>query len=329
MKLKCVKDFSGEKKREWKLKMKKISNIIVLITLAVSIIILGGCSKGQDSSSNVAGSKIIVTDMKGREISLAKPATRVVAITAADCEILYALGAGDTLVGRGEYCNYPEAVSEVIAVESGAETNIEQIIALEPQIVFMNTMAQDVETVEALDNAGIQVAVSVASDIEGVYETIALIGAVVGKDAEATKLVEQMKDQFSEISANAYSEEDKTVYFEVSPLEYGLWTAGSNTYMDELSQMLGLKNIFADVDGWGEISQEQVLERNPDYIITIASYMGEGMKPEEEIAQRSGWDTIAAIENERILNVNADIISRPGPRLTEAAQVIFDFIYKE
>jgi len=309
--------------------MKKICNSIVLIVLAVSIMILGGCTKGQDSFSNATGSKIVVTDMKGREISLMEPATKVVAITAADCEILYALGAGDTLVGRGEYCNYPEAVSEVIAVESGAETNIEQIIALEPQIVFMNTMAQDVETVEALENAGIQVVVSVASDIEGVYGAIALIGAVVGKDAEATKLVEQMKDQFSEISASVNSEEEKTVYFEVSPLEYGLWTAGSNTYMDELSQMLGLKNIFADVEGWGEISQEQVLERNPDYIITIAAYMGEGMKPEEEIAQRSGWDKVAAVESERILNVNADIISRPGPRLAEAAQMIFDFIYKE
>ena len=88
--------------------------------------------------------------MFDRTITLDEPATRVVALSAADCEILYAIGAGDTLVGRGEYCDYPAAVLDVPSVESGYETNIEQIIARKPQVLLMSSMAQPKEQVEAL-----------------------------------------------------------------------------------------------------------------------------------------------------------------------------------
>lgn len=225
---------------------------------------------------------VTLTDMTGRKITLDAPAERVVALTAADCEILYALGAGDLLVGRGEYCDYPAEVLDVPSVQSGYETNIEQIIALEPQVLLMSTMAQTEEQVQQLEAAGIHVVVSDAQDIEGTYTAINMIGTLTGKQAEAASIVESMQKTFDEIKANA-GDGTKTVYFEVSPLQYGLWTAGSGTFMDEIANMLGLTNCFADVTGWGEISEEQVLERNPDYIVTISMYYGEGPTPEEEI----------------------------------------------
>ena len=85
---------------------------------------------------------LTVTDMKGREITLDAPASRIVAITASDVEIIYALGAGDLLVGRGEYCDWPAEVLDKPVVKSGAETNLEEILALEPDVVIMATMAQ-------------------------------------------------------------------------------------------------------------------------------------------------------------------------------------------
>ena len=88
------------------------------------------------------------------------PATRVIALNPADCEILYALGAEEVLVGRGEYCNYPGDVTELPSVNSGAETNIEQILALEPQVIVMSKMAQTVEQVEALEAAGVALVIS-------------------------------------------------------------------------------------------------------------------------------------------------------------------------
>lgn len=272
---------------------------------------------------------VTVTDMTGREITLDAPATRIVALTASDCEILYALGAGDTLVGRGEYCDYPEDVQDVPSVQSGYETNIEEIIALEPQVVLMATMAQTTEQVEALEAAGVRVVVSDAQDIAGVYTAIELIGAVTGKNEEAAALVAGMKDSFAAIAAEAKGDGSKTVYFEVSPLEYGLWTAGKGTFMDELAQMVGLKNAFEDVEGWAAISEEQVLERDPDYIVTISMYYGEGPTPVEEIMGREGWQELKAVKNGAVFNADSNEISRPGPRLVDAAQALYDFVYGE
>lgn len=299
--------------------MKNVKLVSLLLCLILICPVLG-CA--EDAA-------VTVTDMTGREITLDAPATRVVALTASDCEILYALGAGDTLVGRGEYCDYPEDVQAVLSVQSGYETNVEQIIALEPQVVLMATMAQTKEQVEALEAAGVHVIVSDAQDIAGVYTAIELIGAVTGKNDEAAALIAGMKDSFAAIAAKAEGDGSKTVYFEVSPLEYGLWTAGKGTFMDELAQMIGLKNAFEDVEGWAAISEEQVLERDPDYIVTISMYYGEGPTPVEEIMGREGWQELKAVKNEAVFNADSNEVSRPGPRLVDAAQALYDFVYGE
>lgn len=275
------------------------------------------------SQSEAAGG-LSVTDMKGRTASLSGPATRVVALSAADCEIVYALGAGEALVGRGEYCNYPEEVTGVPEVQSGNETNVEKIIELAPQVVLMNTMGQTVEQVEQLEQAGIAVLASEATDIAGVYEAIDMMGKALGKEAEAAALVSGMEAEFAALAAQAPAAgEAKTVYFEVSPLEYGLWTAGGGTFMDEIAGLLGLQNAFADVEGWAEISEEQVLQRNPDYIVTISMNFGEGPTPEEEILARPGWNSLRAVQNGQVFAISEDELSRPGPRLVDGATALW------
>ena len=235
---------------------------------------------------------------------------------------------GDTVVGRGEYCSYPDDVLDVPTVESGANTNIEQIIGLDPDLVISGTMAQTPEQIQALENAGIKVAVSNAQNIEGVYQAITMIGALTGKDAEATSVINSMKATFSDIASKVTGKGEKTIYFEVSPLEYGLWAAGSSTFMDELATMLGLTNAFKDVQGWGEVSQEQVFERDPDYIVTIAMYFGEGQTPVEEIMGRKGWQDLKAVKNGNVINADSNEISLPGPRLADAAKSLYSFIYE-
>ncbi len=305
---------------------------IVSLLLALAMIFaLAGCTSSEPaqpaepSEPEASGSAITVTDMTGREITLDEPATRVVALSAADCEFLYAVGAGDTLVGRGEYCDYPAEVLDVPSVQSGYDTNIEQIIALEPQVLLMSTMAQTEEQVAALEEAGIKVVVSDAQDIEGVYTALEMIGTLMGKEKEAEQVITTMQLQFHELSESA-SGQGKTVYFEVSPLEYGLWTAGKGTFMNEIAEMLGMKNVFDDVEGWAEISEEQVLERNPDYIVTITMYFGEGPTPEEEIMARPGWENVTAVQNGAILNLQNNELSRPTPRLTNGAMLLHNFV---
>ena len=279
------------------------------------------------AGASAGNNPVTITDMAGREITLAEPATRVVALTAADCEILYALGAGDLLVGRGEYCDYPAAVLEVPSVQSGYETNLEQILALEPQVLLMAMMAQPEEHVAALEAAGVRVVVSDAQDIPGVYTAIEMIGALLGRETEAAGMIDSMKAAFSELAEGAGGDGEKTVYFEVSPLEYGLWTAGADTFMNEIAELLGLRNAFADVSGWAEISEEQVLERNPDYIVTISMYFGEGPTPVEEILGRAGWQNVTAVKNGAILHLENNELSRPSYRLVDGARALYQFVY--
>ena len=183
--------------------MKHNKILAVLLAAAMTLTMLSGCGKAEDKAMEPKGDVITVTDMTGREITLEEPATKIVALTPADCEILYAIGAGNTLVGRGEYCNIPAEVMDIPAVQSGAETNIEQIIALKPQVLLMTAMAQTEEQIKQLEDAGIKVVVSDAQDIEGVYTAIEMIGTLLGKNEEAATVVGDMKATFAEVTEQA------------------------------------------------------------------------------------------------------------------------------
>ena len=271
---------------------------------------------------------VTVTDMHDRVVTLSGPATRVVALTPSDCEILCALGCEDALVGRGQYCDYPESILDVPVVQSGADTNIEEILALAPQVVLMGDMAQSQEQVSQLEQNGVRVVISDANDIAGTYTAIRMTGALMGRDEAAEALIADMQQTFDAIAAKAGAS-GKTVYFEVSPLEWGLWTAGAHTFMDELATICGLTNAFADVDGWAAISEEQVLARDPDYIVTIAMYFGEGETPVEEIMGREGWQGMKAVQSGSVYNADSNAVSRPGPRLKDAAIELYEFISGE
>lgn len=322
-------------------KFKKTLYTVLSLVLALT---MPACTSGGDTketpspqaeSDNTASPEndqgITISDMHGREIFLEKPADKIVVLTAGECEILYAIGAGDKVAARGEYCDYPREVLEVPSVESGAQTNVEEIVAAQPDIVIMSSMAQTLEQVNQLEDLGITVAVTKAEGIEDIYKSITLLGAVTGCRDNGEKLIASMKESFERIKTHAAASsgtEQKSVYFEVFPLEQGLWAAGKNTFMDEIGQMLNLKNIFDDVDGWAEISQEQVIQRSPEYIVTSAMIFDENTPdPVQEIISRKGWEVISAVSDGNVFHTNADEITRPGPRLVSAAEMLYEEIY--
>jgi iron complex transport system substrate-binding protein len=311
--------------------MKKFTAFILALVLIVSVTACAAKTPAPAASASASPSpsdtSITVTDMTGRVVKLDKPASKIVAITASDCEIVYALGAGSTIVGRGEYCDYPAEVSSVPSVQSGADTNIEQIIALKPDVVLMSTMDQTKEQVASLESSGIKVIESDAQNIAGVYTAIEMIGSVTGKSSEAKTIIDGMKKTFDEIKAQVKADGTKTIYFEVSPLAYGLYAAGSGTFMDEIATMLGLKNIFADMPGWPQVSEEQVIQRNPDYIVTTSMSNPGAQSPVDEVMSRKGWGDITAIKNKMVNNADSNALTRPGPRLAEAAKQLYSFIY--
>ncbi|MBQ7866247.1 MAG: ABC transporter substrate-binding protein [Clostridia bacterium] len=291
-----------------------MSKKLVSLFLAVLMLI---------TTAALAEEAITVTDMFGRAVTLEEPATRIIATEPADCEILYALGCGDALVGRGLYCDYPAEVTALPTVHSGADTNLEEILALAPQVVIMNDMAHTVEQVNLLEQNGVKVITTNANSIPEVYQAIRLIGQVMGKNTEAETLITDMQTAFDDIAAKA-EQTDKTIYFEVMPLEWGLWSAGANTFMQELAEVCGMKNAFADLDGWQPISQEQVIDRDPDYIVLVTG-MGDGAV--EEVMNRPGWQDIKAIQNGKVYNADSYTLTRPAPRLKDAAIDLYNFLY--
>ncbi|HSK69784.1 MAG TPA: ABC transporter substrate-binding protein [Candidatus Limnocylindria bacterium] len=274
-----------------------------------------------------ASSPVTLTDTLGREVAIEAPVRRIVALQPSDVEILFAIGAGDLLVGRGQYCDYPAEALAIPSVQSGFETNIEQIIALRPDLLIMTTMNQRPEDAEKLSEAGIPVLVTQAETIAEVYGVIRLLGQAVQREDEAATLDAGMRAAFAEIAEKAEGREGASAYYEVSPLEYGLWAAGAGTFMDEIGAMVNLRNVFGDVEGFAAVSEEQVLARDPDVIVTTAMYFGMGLPPKEEVMARAGWQGVAAVREGRVFNASADAITRPGPRLTQAAEELYDFLY--
>ena len=290
--------------------MKKLVSLLLALTVA-----LCGLPALAESS------EITVTDMMGRTVTLSGPATRVVGLTASNIEILYAIGAGDLVVGRGTYCTYPEEALAVTDVQSGAETNVEEIIALQPDLVIMDAMAQTEEQVNALEAAGIPVVMTQESGLQGVYDAITLIGAVTGCDEAAAALVTEMTEGFAAVQAAAADFSGMTVYLEVSGPEWGdPWVAGSGTMMDELIGLCGLTNAFADVSGWGTVSVETILERDPDLMI-----LTDGYTDVDSVTAREGWDSLSCVRNGLIFKPTEDI-QIPGPRLLAVAQELLAFL---
>ncbi len=293
-----------------------------IISLLLCVMLLAGCGPALAQDART------VTDMLGREVTLKGPAERVVVLQPGDAEILYALGALDRVVGRGAYVDYPAEVTEIESVQSGYETNLEQIIALAPQAVIMTAMSQTEDQVKALEDAGISVIVTDAQDLEGIYACITLLGEVMGLEDRAQALVKQIRVDLEAIAAEAKANgsQGKTFYYEESPLQWGLWAGGKGIFFDDLCTLMGMENIFSDLEGHNSVSEEQVLERDPDLIFTTMMYYGEGLEPDEEIASRPGWENVSAVKNGAILYDNTSSIARPGPRVVDAARLILDLI---
>ncbi len=248
-----------------------------------------------------------ITDAVGGTVTLNKPAQKIVAMVPSDVEILYELGAGGQIAAVGEYCNWPAEALDKPSVGTGENTSVEQLIALQPDLVIIGVMAQDAAQSEALSAAGIPVMVTDSQTIEDTYDTIGKIGTLAGKKAEADKLVDFMKNKFAEITANAENSpltERKSAYVEVSPLEFGLFTCGKGTFVDELLAIAGVENAFGDQEGWPMISEEQVISRNPDVILTTSDGSFGPADPIAEIAGRAGWETITELVAAGLLNLD-------------------------
>ena len=225
------------------------------------------------------------------------PASKVVALSAGECEIVYALGAGELVVGRGEYCNYPEAVLELPSVNSGAETNIEQILALEPDVIVMSKMAQTVEQVEALEAAGVRVVISDAQNLAGVYDAIAMLGELTGQTEKAEELATwceetyaMMTDMMAKVDADGAR---KSLLYCLG--DKGLNVIAKGSYHAETINLMSdnladLPEVVSSGNG-NEVDLEQIMVWNPDVIIFAPDTIY------DTVSSDTAWQQLTAISS--------------------------------
>lgn len=204
------------------IKFNKKGMLFLLVVAIVCFTLILGCSCSKSASNS---GSLVLTDSCGRSISLEKPAEKIIALSASDCEVLCAIDAQDTIIGRGTFCDYPDSLKSIKDYGSGDMMNIEEIVAAKPDVVLMSKTGFTLDQVNAVENAGIKTLVNEANSLSDTYKYIELLGRLTAKEKNAENLIANMKQSITEIenkAKNLQSDTKKSVYFEVAPLQYGL-----------------------------------------------------------------------------------------------------------
>ena len=297
--------------------MKKILALI----MTLSIFVLSGCSSQTDR---------MVTDREGTEVNIPTKIEKIISTAPSNTEVLMALGLGDKLVAIDKYSTDIEGINTELPQIDFLNPDAETIIGLEPDIVIAsghNKTGSVEDPFKAISEAGIPVVYIPSSDsIDGIYKDIEFIADVVNERSRGKEIVDDMKAQVEEIKAIGDTITDKkSVYFEISPAPY-LSSFGKSTFLNEMIEIIGAKNIFENEEGWISPTAEAIIDANPDVIITNAGYME---NPTEEIKSRDAWENINAIKNNEVYLVDQNASSRPSQNVIKALEQMAKAVYPE
>ncbi len=233
------------------------------VSLLGFVLLLVACGHSSNQAITQSGNDT-VTDDYGRTVVVPAEPQRVVSLSPAVTEIIYALGAQDILVGRTDFCEYPPEAQDIPSIGGISNLNIEKILSLDPDLVISGSMVGKKVT-DQMDQMGVpMVCVIEKPRFEALYDNIAAIGKLVGKEAAADSLNAVLKDRASQLPTNHYPL--PTVYYVVGFGAGGNFTAGGNTFINDIIRMAGGRNIAEDIDGWS-YSLEALVKEDPDYII--------------------------------------------------------------
>ncbi|MDO3408694.1 ABC transporter substrate-binding protein [Saccharibacillus sp. CPCC 101409] len=284
--------------------------------------------KAADANSADAGEEaahtvypLTLKDATGEEIAFDAAPTKIVSLAPSETEALFALGLDEQIVGVSDNDDYPEEAKNKPKM-GGFELNTEAIVAAQPDVVFVADVTDDA-TVESLRGLGLNVFKFNPDTLEDVMDDIAVYGEITDRQAEAKTVTDKMRADIEQVrtAAAAIDEADKqTVYLEFSPG----WTVGGGEFMNELIETSGAVNAAADTQGWSEVDSEAIIGKNPDVIL----YSKLSVDP-QTIKDRSGWANLKAIQNDRLVALNDNLVSRPGPRITDGLIEVFNAVYPD
>ncbi len=289
--------------------------------LVVMFLLLLSC-RGAEVAAPVV-EKRQVTDDLGRVVMIPVKVTRAVSLAPNLTENIFAVGAGDRLVGVTTFCNYPEEAKAIAKIGDTMNPNIETIIALKPDVVFVSTASQIEAFMKTLEQNGIAVFVSNPTSFETLYRGLIQLGFVLGTYDDAKQLVAGLSERENEVrntcdTRHREGRDESTmdrvkVFVQIS--KEPLFTIGKGALLNDVVQAAGGRSITAEVESsYPKLSKETALALNPDVIILSES--------EDNLEPNEVFRNSPAVKNGRVYKINADLLSRPGPRLLDVLELM-------
>jgi len=301
------------------LSIKQLLPILLILLITVGIV---GCAPANPPQTNA----LTLTDGLGRTVNIDGVPQKIVSLSPSNTEMLFAVGAGKQIVGRDEFSDYPEEAKSITSVGgSMGKINLEQVTALQPDLVLA-AQINTPEQVKALEDLDITVYyLPNPVNVEDLYQILNTVGQLSGHKEEAQALVDSLKSRVSAVTALPKLADPVNIFYELDGTDPSKpWTPGKATYIDELVTLAGGVNIGSVAgEGWVQMSQEAILAANPDVILLGDAAYG---ITAELVSQRAGWDVINAIQNNRVIPFDDNLVSRPGPRLVDGLEKLAEII---
>jgi len=253
---------------------------------------------------------ITIVDAAGRTVSLAGPARRIVSLFPSFTELLFAVGAGERVVGRTAWCDYPPAARAVPNVGDGIPPNVEVVAARRPDLVVLYHSGPNVVAARQLEQLGIAAVLVDLNLLEDLGPAARVLGRLTGRVAAGDSL-----------AAALDSVAHAALPPPVTSLAFVVWdnppiVIGAGSYLDRLAALAGARNVFHDLTApSAQVSLEAIAHRDPRFVAVL-----DDLAADPAFAARPEWQAVAAVRERRFLTLAGGLFGRPGPRTAEAVR---------
>ena len=321
--------------RTWSLRLACVLTIAFLVSLAGDPLVGAsdpsmtkkrrqqGILTGMPFMANVAP-RTFVDDL-GRKLYLAQPPKRIVSLAPSITEMLFALGLDEEIVGVTEFCNYPSAALDKPKV-GYAQPNLESIVALRPELIVAPKSFLRVDLLNRLEQLKIPTMLLDAQTVEDILRHIQLLGRMVGRVPESIKVTETIRKQMTVLTARLAGRPRPTLLFVINTDP--LITVGPGSYIHQLIELAGARNAAASAGTpYPRLSIEEVLRQNPEFLLFPMGRF-EGI-PQAEQDQWRRWKSLEAVKRNQFVQIDSDILNRPGPRVIEALEALITILHPD
>lgn len=314
--------------------LKRTLTWVALLILTIALLAGCGTAPAKETSADANVKKTTATtypltikDDSGADVTIPAKPQRIVSFVPSSTETLFALGLEGRVVAVTKWDDYPQGVQQKVeyVFEDSLKPNTEQLLKLNADLVILGS--HDNEMVDALRKLNIPVVKYNPQNLEATYKTIESLGVITNTSEQAQNIVGDMKTKEAAITQKVagIKEADRVkVWTEVSE---DLYTPGQGTFMDELITKAGGVNVAHELKGWGQFSSEQVIAKNPQVIFTTYGYFIQGAP--DKVMARPGWNGIDAVKNKRVIDLDSNLVNRPGPRIVDGMELMAKSMYPD